>query len=1023
MADTRGCWSLSEAWGEKSTNSWVPVRQVWMPNDGFGYSMWKTTSRLTRTNINTGIAYHSTGDQVYSPASHGNTSLSSGDKGYFCGSTPTSGTSWVSKITYATGVHEDSYYSPGGPYMTAPGFAMGSFPADTKGYTFAGVVNGSSTNNTYKMTYSDETWSFVTSTIPWMIGGRWYVSGFNSGGGVGYAIDVNDAGYGQYGGGKFPFSTETWSSYPGPGSGANTVLFPRSGKSTADLCTKTHSYLMGGTNPSSPTYTTVTNKFTYSSETWARTPSADLIIGLNEAASYNYNSSKGALVGGIPTGASPYTNSQAYTLTFATDTWDGTSIAADADKFGAEDGYNSGVSAANNHSTSAGMDGFSRWMDGASETPDSGYAVSGRNSPSPQGHSTTSKIDFTSDTSSATPALDSYYSFSYNFGAGNTTNGYVIGGTDGSPSDGESGVTKITYSTETKSDLGGALGARRYACFAMTHGNTALYAGGGRNPDSSTIFKMNYSDETFAVLPTVAGAYTTMVPLRWNGASTATPTKGYFLAGNRLNNPHSAVGRLVFSNDTFENMTTTFPINTTKNRAISESTAAYSMGGRAGPYGYNQNDISTITKLTYSSETVANIPETLTSVRYNAFTMGNQTRGYVAGGESYSGGYHSKVEKFVYSTSTISAISSLPGNQSQGSGISPRNDNLFPEVISKTPTTTPTPSTFLTGPQGIKAEGYLIQGIQGSTTSPSGRSDVYRLDYSTDTWDSSVFATSTLKRKRAGAASNTTAAYAGGGGVLPADGNSTYGDMDKLTYATSTMSRIPGPAVGGPGGGIPGRATDAAAAGNQTQGYWTFGTGDQSGCDKLVYSTETAAALPNLPWNAKNTVAVSMQTHGYYGSGDGFDDKNSNFVKITFSNDSYAAYSGWFTQPGGFSARYRCGSSSSTKAYIVGGQNAPRCMDVTPWATNSTSNSPTTFLQSPGFYKASGQGSNEAGYFTGGGQVGNNGTTTEKITYSTDTTAILPGAYFPTSEPYGVNSYTTGGPNMNGLGTNVPNVI
>ena len=98
-------------------------------------------------------------------------------------------------------------------------------------------------------------------------------------------------------------------------------------------------------------------------------------------------------------------------------------------------------------------------------------------------------------------------------------------------------------------------------------------------------------------------------------------------------------------------------------------------------------------------------------------------------------------------------------------------------------------------------------------------------------------------------------------------------------------------------------------------------------------------------------------------------------------------------------------------------------MDVIPWATNSTSNSPTTFLQAPGFWKAPGQGSNEAGYFTGGGQVGNNGTTTEKITYATDTTAILPGAYFPTSEPSGVNSYSTGGPNMNGLGTNTPNVI
>jgi len=157
--------------------------------------------------------------------------------------------------------------------------------------------------------------------------------------------------------------------------------------------------------------------------------------------------------------------------------------------------------------------------------------------------------------------------------------------------------------------------------------------------------------------------------------------------------------------------------------------------------------------------------------------------------------------------------------------------------------------------------------------------------------------------------------------------------------------------------------------------------------------------------------------------GDGFDDKYTAFVKITFSNDSYASYTGWFYTPGGFGARYRCASSSSTKAYIIGGQNATRCMDITPWATNSTSNSPTTFLPSPGHYKAPGQGSNEAGYFTGGGNTGNNGTTTTKITYASDTAATIPSAYFPSSSPSGINSYSTGGPNMNGLGTNVPNVI
>ena len=37
MADTRGTWSLSEAWAEKAAAEWVPVPNVWLANAGFGY--------------------------------------------------------------------------------------------------------------------------------------------------------------------------------------------------------------------------------------------------------------------------------------------------------------------------------------------------------------------------------------------------------------------------------------------------------------------------------------------------------------------------------------------------------------------------------------------------------------------------------------------------------------------------------------------------------------------------------------------------------------------------------------------------------------------------------------------------------------------------------------------------------------------------------------------------------------------------------------------------------------------------
>ena len=53
MADTRGTWSLSEAWAEKAAADWVPLPNVWVANDGFGYSIWANIYTSRKSNINT----------------------------------------------------------------------------------------------------------------------------------------------------------------------------------------------------------------------------------------------------------------------------------------------------------------------------------------------------------------------------------------------------------------------------------------------------------------------------------------------------------------------------------------------------------------------------------------------------------------------------------------------------------------------------------------------------------------------------------------------------------------------------------------------------------------------------------------------------------------------------------------------------------------------------------------------------------------------------------------------------------
>ena len=683
--------------------------------------------------------------------------------------------------------------------------------------------------------------------------------------------------------------------------------------------------------------------------------------------------------------------------------------------------------------------GDTRFIDGRVKLNSNMYFTGGNgNQPGfpgsfPERTSYADKIVITTDTNSSVPSAQPPIPIGGDdgFNTPSTTISYYSGYQ-------RSRVYKLTYATEAQSSSptgtfvqGPSMTSNEYVHMTAVGNDTVGYfAGGDANPaDTSQIQKITFSEETFAILPATGNQ-----PGRRNRqTATGIPTRGYFVAGLTGSSATSSVTRMEYSTDT----TTAIP-NANEAYFSRGSTgtdiAGYFTGGTAGPHNGFTGGENPSEKLVYSTETFTATPTLYGNYQYGLPSYwgpgerrgvagsGSKETGYWAGGlypaPGTAGDMRSWVDKIDFATETASRrATNIQNARAVGQmGTGPRKNAL---ATFDPPTPTPTSPTTLTGPEGIKAEGYLIQGIHGSI-SGSGRSDSYRLDYSTDTWSPS--ANSPITRKGAGATSTTTNTYVAGGTMLNVDGSPHGGDLDKFTYATSTFSRIPGTDAGGPSGVAgPGTAPKQSAAGNQTQGYWAFNQGGgQSRCSKLTYSSETGSNLPNLPWNAKNAVGVSKQTEGYYGSGDGFDDAGSRFLKITFSSDTYSSYNGWSsTGPG--PAPNRAGTSSSTKAYIVGGSpnEIRRYMDVTPWATNTTSNSPSTFLQSPaGFAYTPGQGSNEAGYFTGHYQ-----SRTEKITYSSDTSALVPSAYFPSSSPSGVNSYSTGGPNMNGLGTNTPNIV
>ena len=963
------------------------------------------------------------------------------DNAYIGGGTPAD--TKIDKITFAT----DGISNVSSANLNHGGGAeAGVFSSSSAGYFAAGNQGSPSTNSfdrrsyVRKLTYASETISNLSNPINHSPSGNG--QGPRGGGGTMSATDGYVLGGAGTAGGneqswisKLSFTSETWSAPPNLPSAVY-----EQGDALGNLDA---GYLAGG----SPSIRTMVQKITYASDTTSRAPSSDLpapsrycaaagnatagfimcrqgdspahssifkftyASGTASVLPSNFgialrqtsgtgNLTKGYVGGGYQSSGHDWSGVQKLTYETGTGSRNGSLTLGTARQVLA-------VSARDHGSSGEGT--IERWFDGAPPTGNKMYCLGGTGPGSV--HDT---FNMTTETA-ASLSLPGMPSLEKGCSAQNTTHSYIHAGPGK-----QTKVRKITWSTDTGITLPGTTSRPAENKSGTGNETKGYFTQGGSSPGPcySGSDRVTYASDTIERVPgadMVGGR-----PGKFGAQATGNQETGYFMGGGGewpgFPN-YSDTNKLTYATDTNANCPAQMPTGMSMyaGSSASSSTAAYASNYR------NPSFHSKVFKLVFATDTVDTVGNT--TVQRNGPAMGgNGTTMYMGGGSNFPNGDRSDFDKLVYATDTFSNLSdaNLQSARYYITGSGQRGERI---PFAEPPTATPTASTSLSGPQGIKNEGYLIQGNQGPTgITATASSSVSRLDYSTDTWDSSVFANSTLTRRRGGASSTTTNAYIGGGILSNVDSGPNGGDMDKLTYATSTMSRIPGSDAGRitTSRGLDGQP----AAGNQNLGYWGGGYGapgaGRSHVDKFVYSSETASSLPNWPWPQNNLgVAVAMQTHAYLGGGPS--ETGTNFVKITFANDTYSSKNGWTTT--GSEKKYSGATSSPSKAYIVGGENMTRQMDVTTWANDTTSSSPSTFLASPGFSYAPGQGSNEAGYFTGGGNTGNNGTTTEKITYSSDTTAIVPSAYFSSSSPSGINSYSTGGPNMNGLGTNTPNVI
>ena len=637
-----------------------------------------------------------------------------------------------------------------------------------------------------------------------------------------------------------------------------------------------------------------------------------------------------------------------------------------------------------------------------------GYSMTGRRSPSwapGPAMEFTYKVDYGTDTSAASPTAGASYGLEQAFGAGNSTHGYKMGGRSNSvPGDGSETGEKFIYATDTRTNFPNYAN-RRYGSFMVTNGETALYGTGGRGQPStqlhSNTYKMSYSTETWSDIP---GANDHIDQARKAGAALASLTHGYFAGGGDYpTTERSDVDKMDFSSDTMNkipSMSLTVG-GVDGNRGFSRGDAGYSMGGQTGPGNY----LSSMDKITFSTDTTSAFPSNLPDgVRSNQ-TMSSDSSGYATGGQgpSPSGWDRSTVSKMSYSTGTFSASGNLPTYQNYGIGMSAGSDNLPFQVP---PPATPTPSSPAQPLPNLSNDGYNVGGRWNSHPSYGqvSQSWIMKTSYASDTTSLSPNKM-IVGRNQFGTFSSASAGYILGGSYegYPSQEPGTT-NIQKITYSTDTASTVPGQLVGD--------SSRGSGVSNPVTGYYGGGIPSDLGSNiqKYTFSTDTISAqIPDKLGNNTGSPAglydmgsAGNTTHGFFLGGDvsGNPSYLRRGTKIEYATDTANASQMFDNLQG--ARNFAAVGYGNIAAYLSGREGGSSgtanrsLLAKLTYSTDIITTIPsTTFNNSNGDY--AGHGSETKGFFAGGGE----GTRQYKLTYSTESLSLSPSNSwnFPSSVP------------------------
>ena len=964
MADTRGTFRLKNVRQDILNDEYVPIPNVWTLEslDDAGYIAGGEIGPGPHISRYDKIAYSTDTkstltDYMYT-ARRGGGGSSSPTAGYLMGgfapSVPNGPySSSVDKLTYAT---QTTALVPSN-FADSSTFGSAGGGSTTAGY----LLQGGNPMVSYvrKITYATDAISLLPARVPNPRGANTNAGSSGNGDNFLYIMGGSDGAGSEVK--KLTYSNDSVSSMPNMPTPGNLNRLQKPGCSSSDVA----AYLCGGSNP----YNSRIDKITFSNDTctYVTNSSVPTPAGRMKVAGTGLPSA-GYFSGGTNTSITEK-------ITMSTESCSRIP-ALDLTAPGINQGTAFGAKG-DNHPAPVPL----RWVDDEPETNNNAY-TGGGTGPSPgNARNQITKFDFSTDTAQDISPSSTLSSARYNVGAVSSPSaGYWMGGSNGYGM--FSRVDKLTYATDSVAYTPGAnLSGTRYGSYCT--GNTTKGYSGGCNTNGdgvgSVMDRLTYATDTTTRLP---GSNLNTTRIRCGSAGSQ--DVGYWM-GSAFE--RSSTDKMTYSTESVAIVPSAqLPTKRGSMGACASATDVYTAGGRQSP---GDAKTSQILKLNLSSEAIG-IDASLSSVRYGVSGTGNSTKGYFIGGtagNAFPGGAKTNVDKFIYSTSTVSTFTQP--NVSWESGSMARRENSLPAVDA--PTATPTASTTQTG---AAERGYIFGG------NPGPLDTIDKLDMSTETI-SSTGSTLEEDNKRMVCFGNTTTAYATG------STSPVRSWIQKFVYSTDVRTKLPATLQSARGymGGIS----------NNTIGYTMGGaSGNKKQMDKFVMATETNSAIPDMPSARYRNCTWGSDTTGYTGSGypsPGMQTVN----KITYSNDTQSN-----TTNLSRTTTLAAGVSNATIGYIVGGEQSKTAVDKWTMSSDSCSRVPGANLPASRYAWEQANNTPTKGYFVGGAPGSNSDTFV--LTFSSDSAALSPTCFVSTPSRSGAGA---AGPNQRGnAGSNLqPNII